>query len=46
MREPEMEKIGAWIVNALKNSGNKEYLRGLKKEVEEVCVKFPVPGLS
>jgi glycine hydroxymethyltransferase len=46
MCELEMEKIGSWIVNALKNSGNEECLRDLKKEVEAVCVKFPVPGLG
>jgi glycine hydroxymethyltransferase len=45
MKEEEMEKIGKWIVGALKNHQDESYLAGLKKEVEELFVKFPVPGI-
>ena len=45
MKENEMEKIGLWIAGALKNHDNETVLSGIKKEVEELCLKFPVPGL-
>jgi glycine hydroxymethyltransferase len=45
MKGEEMEKIGKWIVGALKNHQDESYLAGLKKEVEELFVKFPVPGI-
>jgi len=45
MKEEEMEKIGKWIVEALKNYQDESRLADLKKEVEELFVKFPVPGI-
>jgi glycine hydroxymethyltransferase len=45
MKEPEMIKIGNWISRALANAQDEELLRDTKKEVEKLCVKFPVPGL-
>ena len=45
MKEKEMEQIGKWIVGALKNYQDEDYLANLKKEVEELFSKFPVPGI-
>jgi glycine hydroxymethyltransferase len=46
MKEPEMEKIADWIDRALQNVGNAEVLSSIKKEVMEMCAKFPVPGIK
>ncbi|MFH1611862.1 MAG: serine hydroxymethyltransferase [bacterium] len=46
MREKEMEKLGEWIVQALKNYQNGEILNHIKKEVEKMCLKFKVPGIN
>jgi len=45
MKEKEMEQIGKWIVGALKNYQDEDCLVNLKKEVEELFSKFPVPGI-
>jgi glycine hydroxymethyltransferase len=45
MKEQEMERIGLWIAKTLKNHDNERVLAGIKKEVEELCLTFPVPGL-
>jgi len=46
MKEDDIRKIGNWIIEAFKNYQDKEYLVKLKKEVEEFCGKFPVPGIN
>ena len=46
MGAPEMERIGAWIVDALKHHDDAKRLQELKTEIQQMCVKFPVPGLS
>lgn len=46
MKEKEMEQIGDWIVKALKNYKDKKYLEELKKEIEALFLKFPVPGIK
>jgi glycine hydroxymethyltransferase len=45
MKEDDMKKLGAWIIDALKNHQNEDRLEEIKKEVENFCVKFPVPGV-
>ncbi len=45
MKEEEMKKLAAWIVLALQNHQNEEKLTEIKKEVEEFCIQFPVPGV-
>jgi glycine hydroxymethyltransferase len=45
MKEPEMVQIGNWISRLLKNAQDENLIRTMKQEVEEFCVKFPVPGL-
>jgi glycine hydroxymethyltransferase len=42
MKEPEMEKIAGWIVQAFKNSGNEEVTKKIRQEVVELCKKFPL----
>lgn len=46
MKEAEMEKIADWIDRTLQNIDNEEALKGIKEEVKEVCLTFPVPGIK
>ena len=46
MKEKEMEKIGQWIIKALKNHQDEKQLDEIKKEVEEMCLGFKVPGIN
>lgn len=45
MKEGDMVKIGNWMLSALKNHQDVSYLAKIKSEVEEFCLKFPVPGV-
>ncbi len=45
MKEPEMVQIGKWISRLLKNAQDEELICNMKREVEEFCMRFPVPGL-
>ncbi|MFH1551292.1 MAG: serine hydroxymethyltransferase [bacterium] len=45
MKVNEMKKIGKWIVDALNNYQDDQYLNKLKKEVEIMCLGFKVPGI-
>lgn len=45
MRADEMQKIGHWIIDALKNYSDESKLTAIKSEVEAMCSKFPVPGI-
>jgi len=42
MKEPEMQLIARFIDMALKNITNEDRLAKIKKEVRELCSKFPV----
>ncbi|MFW5884798.1 MAG: serine hydroxymethyltransferase [Patescibacteria group bacterium] len=46
MEEGDMKKVVGWIDKAVKNRDNEETLRGIKKEVEDFCAKFPIPGIE
>lgn len=46
MKEGEMEMIADWIDRAIQAIGNHEELKAIKKEVEVLCQKFPVPGIK
>jgi len=46
MREAEMEKIADWMDRAIQNIKNEAELLNIKKEVEELCANFPVPGIK
>jgi len=45
MKEEEMQKIGKWMIEALKNHNNESKLQEIKVQVEEMCRRFPVPGI-
>lgn len=42
MKEPEMVQIADFISRVLKNIGNTDILKGIKKEVRELCRRFPL----
>jgi glycine hydroxymethyltransferase len=46
MTDADMRKLGAWIVQALRAHGDTAVLTGLRREVEEFCGRFPVPGID
>ena len=46
MKEAEMKQLGEWIIDALKHPADEAYLADLKGKVKEMCLKFPVPGIS
>lgn len=45
LKEDETRKLVEWIDIAIQNRENIERLDEIKKEVEEVCKLFPVPGI-
>ena len=45
MAEPEMRRLGEWIVRALRARGG-DSEGALRAEVEDLCRTFPVPGLA
>lgn len=42
MKETEMVQIFNFIDKALNNKDNEEVLKGIKEEVKELCLKFPI----
>ena len=46
MKEPEMEMIAGWMNEVISNIKDEEMYPRVKKEVEEMCLKFPVPGIK
>lgn len=45
-REPEMRQLADWMVSALRQREDEAALTKIRGEVEELCSKHPVPGLS
>jgi glycine hydroxymethyltransferase len=43
MKEPEIEKIGAWIVEAVKHAADDAVLARIKREVVALSLQFPIP---
>jgi len=43
LKEAEMEILGGWIVAAVKHPSDDKALAGIKREVEALATKFPVP---
>jgi len=43
MKESEMEQIGQWIVDVLRNPADKHTIERVKKEVIALCRRFPLP---
>jgi glycine hydroxymethyltransferase len=46
MKTGEMEQIGAWILEALKNPEDDAVLTRIRGEVSELCQHFPVPAAA
>jgi len=46
MNEADMQRIGAWIVKALKAPEDEGALTTMKAETEELCRSYPVPGID
>jgi glycine hydroxymethyltransferase len=46
MNEADMQRIGAWIVKALKAPEDEGTLTKMKAETEELCRSYPVPGID
>jgi glycine hydroxymethyltransferase len=46
MGEAEMRRLGDWIATALRCRSRPEYLAQLRREVEALCRRFPVPGID
>jgi glycine hydroxymethyltransferase len=42
MREPEMDKIGAWITELLAHMGDTACEQKIRREVAELAVRFPI----
>jgi glycine hydroxymethyltransferase len=42
----EMKKVGAWILQALKNSGDAGVHERVRGEVSSLCTQFPVPAAA
>jgi len=46
MKETEMERIAEWMNKIVSNIDNKELHKTVQMEIEEMCSKFPVPGIK
>jgi glycine hydroxymethyltransferase len=42
LREPEMEKVAAWIARALENVENEGELAVIRNEIRALCLSFPL----
>jgi glycine hydroxymethyltransferase len=42
----EMETIGGWIVEALKNTDNTALHHKIREDVRSLCSHFPVPAAA
>ena len=42
----EMKQLGGWMLETLKNHEDEATLGRVKGEVEELCSRFPVPGIE
>jgi glycine hydroxymethyltransferase len=43
---PEMKQLSGWMLRTLANPEDKGVLAAVKSEVEELCSRFPVPGIE
>ena len=46
MKTDEMEKVGSWILAALKANDSAEQLEKIRMEIAEFARHYPVPGIS
>ena len=45
MGEDDMRRLAGWIVDALEHREDEARLGSLRPEVEDFCLRFPVPGV-
>lgn len=45
LKEKECAKVAEWMIDALENRKDKKRLALIKKEVEKLCKKFPIPSV-
>lgn len=46
MKTDEMKKVGAWILDVLKNTESDSELGRIRREIAEFTQAFPVPGIA
>jgi glycine hydroxymethyltransferase len=46
MGEDDMRRIAAWMVAALRSPKDESSLAKIKRETEELCRRYPVPGIG
>jgi len=46
MKEEEMEQIADWMNEVITNIGDEAMYDKVQKEIEEVCLRFPAPGIK
>ncbi|MFM8287558.1 MAG: serine hydroxymethyltransferase [Planctomycetaceae bacterium] len=46
MREDEMRRVGAWILQVLKNAADETVVSRVRSEIAQFCQAFPVPGIG
>jgi glycine hydroxymethyltransferase len=46
MKEPEMQRLGKWMTDALKSHEDATALAAIRDEVQRMCIRFPVPAIS
>ena len=46
MAEAEMDRLADWICSATAHRGDEAALRRIAAEVEDLCLRHPVPGIS
>jgi glycine hydroxymethyltransferase len=46
MKEAEMKKVGAWILQVLRAPGDSTATDRIRGEIREFCKSFPVPGIA
>jgi glycine hydroxymethyltransferase len=46
MKDAEMKQLAGWLVRALRNHEDQAVLKALRAEVEEMCRRYPVPGIE
>ncbi len=46
MKEAEMQHVGGWILQVLKNAADDSVLARVRTEIAQFCQAFPVPGIG
>jgi len=45
MKEKEIKQIAKWVNEAIENKDNESALAGIKEEVKNMCLSFPIPSI-